>query len=46
MNEGWIALGIVVAVLIGAVMPLLRKDRPSDAPPAARETLHDWRRGE
>jgi hypothetical protein len=46
MNEGWIALGIIVAFLVGAVMPLLRKDRPCDAPPAARETLRDWRSGE
>jgi hypothetical protein len=46
MNEGWIALLIVFAVLVGALMPLLRKDRPSDAPPPRRETLRDWRNGE
>ncbi len=43
MNEGWIALIIVCAVLIGALMPLLRKDRPSDKPPPRSETLRDWR---
>lgn len=46
MNDGWIALLIVCAVLIGALMPLLRKDRPSDVPPPRRETLRDWRNGE
>lgn len=46
MNEGWIALLIVFAVLVGALMPLLRKDRASDAPPPRRETLRDWRNGE
>lgn len=44
MNVGWIALVIICAVLVNALMPLLRKDRPGDLPPPRRETLRDWRK--
>jgi len=44
MNEGWIVLVIIVIFLLGAALPLLRKDRPGERPlPPAKETLHDWR---
>lgn len=44
MNEGWIVLGIIVIFLLGAALPLLRKDRPGDTRlPPAKETLRDWR---
>ena len=33
MNEGWIVLGIIVIFMLGAALPLLRKD-----------TLRDWRK--
>ena len=44
MNDGWIVLGIIVIFVLGAALPLLRKERPGDTPqPPARETLRDWR---
>jgi hypothetical protein len=44
MNDGWIALVIIVVFLLSAVLPLLRKQRPGDRPPPApKETLRDWR---
>ena len=45
MNEGWIVSGIIVIFLLGAALPLLRKDRPGDTkPPPTKETLRDWRK--
>ena len=45
MNVGWIVFGDIVVVLIGAAMPLLRRDHPSNTPPPpAKETLRDWRK--
>lgn len=45
MNVGWIVLGIVVIMLVGAAMPLLRKNHPSNRPlPPPKETLRDWRK--
>lgn len=44
MNDGWIVLGIIVVLMLGAALPLLRKDPPSNTPlPPAKETLRDWR---
>ena len=44
MNDGWIVFGIIVIFLLGAALPLLRKDRQGDTPlPPAKETLRDWR---
>lgn len=44
MNDGWIALGLIIIFVISAAMPLLRKDSPNDRPPPApKETLRDWR---
>lgn len=44
MNDGWIALGIIVIFVVGAALPLLRRDHPSNTPPPpAKETLRDWR---
>jgi len=45
MNEGWIVLGIIVIFMLGAALPLLRKDRPDDTRlPPTKETLRDWRK--
>ena len=44
MNIGWIVLGIIVVILLGAALPLIRKDHPANNPlPPAKETLRDWR---
>ena len=44
MNPGWIIFGIIVIFVLGAALPLLRKDDPRDTPPPApKETLNDWR---
>jgi hypothetical protein len=44
MNDGWIALGIIIIFIFSAARPLLRKPRPDDRPPPApKETLRDWR---
>jgi hypothetical protein len=44
MNDGWIVLGIIVIFMLGAALPLLRKDQRSNTPlPPAKETLRDWR---
>ena len=44
MNDGWIVLGICVAFVLGAALPLIR-DRGADRTPLPppRETLRDWR---
>lgn len=45
MNEGWMVLGLIVIFVVGAALPLLRKDQSSNTPlPPAKETLRDWRK--
>ncbi|UCV05305.1 hypothetical protein [Dechloromonas denitrificans] len=44
MSDGWIAFGIIVIFMVGAALPLLRKNHPSNTPPPTpKETLRDWR---
>ncbi|HXE37829.1 MAG TPA: hypothetical protein VN639_05090 [Azonexus sp.] len=44
MNEGWVVFGVIAIFMIGAALPLLRKNHPSNTPlPPKKETLHDWR---
>ena len=44
MNEGWIVLGICLAFILGAALPLISKrDADKTPPPPRQETLRDWR---
>lgn len=44
MNTGWIIFGIIVVFMLGAALPLLRKDDPHNTRPAPKkDTLNDWR---
>jgi hypothetical protein len=44
LNTGWIIFGIIVVFMLGAALPLLRKDDPRNARPLPKkETLNDWR---
>ena len=42
MSEGWIVFGICVIFVMGAALPLIRK-QDEMPPPPAKETLRDWR---
>lgn len=45
MNAGWIVFGVIVLFMLGATLPLLRKDSAHKMPlPSAKETLRDWRK--
>jgi hypothetical protein len=44
MNEGWIVLGICLAFVLGAALPLISRRGTDKTPlPPRKETLRDWR---